>query len=143
MIFSLFCSWLSSASQSFLRRVKEWILRSSLQPRSANSKRSKRKPLLVRQSSAFFSIMPTGIQSHWEKVCDPTLSPLLLNPGLSHIIETRKVLDLRIDLKPSYLLLPKSGFYDGKSELMIVDFGYLQVSEERKTYLRWDTAGKK
>ncbi|XP_021333517.2 intermembrane lipid transfer protein VPS13C isoform X4 [Danio rerio] len=48
--------------------------------------------------------------------------------GLSHIIETRKVLDLRIDLKPSYLLLPKSGFYDGKSELMIVDFGYLQLN---------------
>ncbi|KAL1271436.1 hypothetical protein QQF64_030452, partial [Cirrhinus molitorella] len=48
--------------------------------------------------------------------------------GLSHIIETRKVLDLRIDLKPSYLLLPKSGFYDGKSDLMIVDFGYLQLN---------------
>uniref|UniRef100_A0A8C1KKI0 Vacuolar protein sorting 13 homolog C n=1 Tax=Cyprinus carpio TaxID=7962 RepID=A0A8C1KKI0_CYPCA len=54
--------------------------------------------------------------------------------GLSHIIETRKVLDLRIDLKPSYLLLPKSGFYDGKSDLMIVDFGYLQVREESKTF---------
>ncbi|XP_026072516.1 vacuolar protein sorting-associated protein 13C-like isoform X6 [Carassius auratus] len=48
--------------------------------------------------------------------------------GLSHIIETRKVLDLRIDLKPSYLLLPKSGFHDGKSDLMIVDFGYLQLN---------------
>ncbi|XP_065123827.1 intermembrane lipid transfer protein VPS13C isoform X1 [Paramisgurnus dabryanus] len=48
--------------------------------------------------------------------------------GLSHIIETRKVLDLRIDLKPSYLLLPKSGFYDSKSDLMIVDFGYLQLN---------------
>ncbi|XP_051507279.1 intermembrane lipid transfer protein VPS13C-like isoform X3 [Myxocyprinus asiaticus] len=48
--------------------------------------------------------------------------------GLSHIIETRKVLDLRIDLKPSYLLLPKSGFYDGKSDLMIVDFGNLQLN---------------
>jgi len=39
---------------------------------------------------------------------------------------------LRIDLKPSYLLLPKSGFYDGKSDLMIVDFGYLQVREGSK-----------
>ncbi|KTG37053.1 hypothetical protein cypCar_00003660 [Cyprinus carpio] len=48
--------------------------------------------------------------------------------GLSHIIETRKVLDLRIDLKPSYLLLPKTGFYDSKSDLMIVDFGYLQLN---------------
>ncbi|KAA0723284.1 Vacuolar protein sorting-associated protein 13C [Triplophysa tibetana] len=48
--------------------------------------------------------------------------------GLSHIIETRKVLDLRIDLKPSYLLLPKSGFYDSNSDLMIIDFGYLQLN---------------
>ncbi|KAJ8412901.1 hypothetical protein AAFF_G00104830 [Aldrovandia affinis] len=48
--------------------------------------------------------------------------------GLSHIIETRKILDLRIDLKPSYLLIPKTGFYDGKSDLMILDFGSLQLN---------------
>ncbi|XP_035272648.1 vacuolar protein sorting-associated protein 13C isoform X5 [Anguilla anguilla] len=48
--------------------------------------------------------------------------------GLSHIIETRKILDLRIDLKPSYLLLPKTGFYDKKSDLMILDFGSLQLN---------------
>uniref|UniRef100_A0A3Q1E938 Chorein N-terminal domain-containing protein n=1 Tax=Acanthochromis polyacanthus TaxID=80966 RepID=A0A3Q1E938_9TELE len=46
--------------------------------------------------------------------------------GLSHIIETRKVLDLRIDLKPSYLLVPKSGFYSDSSDLIIVDFGSFQ-----------------
>ncbi len=39
------------------------------------------------------------------------------------------MLDLRIDLKPSYLLLPKSGFYDSNSDLMIIDFGYLKVRE--------------
>lgn len=48
--------------------------------------------------------------------------------GLSHIIETRKVLDLQIDLKPSYLLIPKSGFYSNTSDLIIVDFGSLQVT---------------
>lgn len=48
--------------------------------------------------------------------------------GLSRIIETRKVLDLRIDLKPSYLLIPKSGFYSNTSDLIIVDFGSLQVT---------------
>ncbi|KAL4641944.1 vacuolar protein sorting-associated protein 13C isoform X1 [Arapaima gigas] len=48
--------------------------------------------------------------------------------GLSHIIETRKILDLRIDLKPSYLLVPKSGFYDEKSDVMILDFGSLQLN---------------
>ncbi|KAM3625353.1 uncharacterized protein V6R79_010760 [Siganus canaliculatus] len=47
--------------------------------------------------------------------------------GLSHMIETRKVLDLRIDLKPSYLLVPKSGFYSSTSDLIIVDFGSLQL----------------
>ncbi|XP_075873846.1 intermembrane lipid transfer protein VPS13C isoform X3 [Nelusetta ayraudi] len=48
--------------------------------------------------------------------------------GLSHMIETRKVLDLRIDLKPSYLLIPKSGFYSNTSDLIIVDFGSLQLN---------------
>ncbi|MED6232098.1 hypothetical protein ATANTOWER_021188, partial [Ataeniobius toweri] len=47
--------------------------------------------------------------------------------GLSHVIETRKVLDLKIDLKPSYLLIPKSGFYSSTSDLMIVDFGSFQL----------------
>ncbi|XP_032413240.1 vacuolar protein sorting-associated protein 13C isoform X6 [Xiphophorus hellerii] len=47
--------------------------------------------------------------------------------GLSHIIETRKVLDLKIDLKPSYLIVPKSGFYSSESDLLIVDFGSFQL----------------
>lgn len=57
------------------------------------------------------------------------LSSLILAfTGLSHIIKTRKVLDLRIDLRPSYFLLPKSGFYSQASQLIIVDFGSFQVS---------------
>ncbi|MGH0128136.1 UNVERIFIED_CONTAM: hypothetical protein FKN15_033577 [Acipenser sinensis] len=48
--------------------------------------------------------------------------------GLSHIIETRKVLDLQVNLKPSYLLVPQTGFYDGKSNLVILDFGSLQLN---------------
>ncbi|KAM6942753.1 intermembrane lipid transfer protein VPS13C [Xenentodon cancila] len=55
--------------------------------------------------------------------------------GLSHIIETRKVLDLGIDLKPSYLLIPMSGFYSNSSDLIIVDFGSLQLhSVEQSTF---------
>lgn len=53
---------------------------------------------------------------------------VLIFTGLSHIIENRKVLDLRIDLKPSYLLIPRAGFHSKKSDLIIVDFGSLQVS---------------
>eukprot|EP00062_Callorhinchus_milii_P002445 gi/632938634/ref/XP_007905785.1/ PREDICTED: vacuolar protein sorting-associated protein 13C [Callorhinchus milii] len=48
--------------------------------------------------------------------------------GLSHIIETRKVLDVRINLKPSYLVVPQTGFYSGKSNLLILDFGSFQLN---------------
>uniref|UniRef100_A0A8C3T172 Vacuolar protein sorting 13 homolog C n=1 Tax=Chelydra serpentina TaxID=8475 RepID=A0A8C3T172_CHESE len=47
--------------------------------------------------------------------------------GLTHIIETRKVLDLRINLKPSYLVVPKTGFHNDMSDLLILDFGTFQV----------------
>ncbi|XP_056600170.1 intermembrane lipid transfer protein VPS13C isoform X4 [Triplophysa dalaica] len=67
-------------------------------------------------------VITSATLSKLEEIKEKTAS------GLSHIIETRKVLDLRIDLKPSYLLLPKSGFYDSNSDLMIIDFGYLQLN---------------
>ncbi|XP_004421707.1 PREDICTED: vacuolar protein sorting-associated protein 13C isoform X2 [Ceratotherium simum simum] len=47
--------------------------------------------------------------------------------GLTHIIETRKVLDLRINLKPSYLIIPQTGFHHRKSDLLILDFGTFQL----------------
>uniref|UniRef100_UPI0037E99E70 intermembrane lipid transfer protein VPS13C n=1 Tax=Semicossyphus pulcher TaxID=241346 RepID=UPI0037E99E70 len=55
--------------------------------------------------------------------------------GLSHMIETRKIMDLRIDLKPSYLLVPKSGFYSNTSDLIIVDFGSLQFNSVEQSGL--------
>nr|XP_060611950.1 intermembrane lipid transfer protein VPS13C [Anolis sagrei ordinatus] len=48
--------------------------------------------------------------------------------GLTHIIETRKVLDLRINLKPSYLLVPQTGFHYDTSNLLILDFGAFQLN---------------
>uniref|UniRef100_A0A8D0H4F6 Vacuolar protein sorting 13 homolog C n=1 Tax=Sphenodon punctatus TaxID=8508 RepID=A0A8D0H4F6_SPHPU len=48
--------------------------------------------------------------------------------GLTHIIETRKVLDLRIHLKPSYLVVPWTGFHHEKSDLLILDFGTFQLN---------------
>nr|XP_056721786.1 intermembrane lipid transfer protein VPS13C [Euleptes europaea] len=48
--------------------------------------------------------------------------------GLTHIIETRKVLDLRINLKPSYLVVPKTGFHHEKSDFLILDFGTFQLN---------------
>ncbi|OWK58884.1 intermembrane lipid transfer protein VPS13C isoform X1 [Lonchura striata] len=48
--------------------------------------------------------------------------------GLAHIIETRKVLDLKINLKPSYLVVPQTGFYHENSDLLILDFGTFQLN---------------
>ncbi|XP_061856365.1 intermembrane lipid transfer protein VPS13C isoform X2 [Colius striatus] len=48
--------------------------------------------------------------------------------GLAHIIEMRKVLDLKINLKPSYLVVPQTGFYHEKSNLLILDFGTFQLN---------------
>uniref|UniRef100_A0A8C4PJ18 Vacuolar protein sorting 13 homolog C n=1 Tax=Equus asinus asinus TaxID=83772 RepID=A0A8C4PJ18_EQUAS len=50
--------------------------------------------------------------------------------GLTHIIETRKVLDLRINLKPSYLIVPQTGFHHKKSNLLILDFGTFQLNSK-------------
>ncbi|NXP40517.1 VP13C protein, partial [Leiothrix lutea] len=48
--------------------------------------------------------------------------------GLVHIIEMRKVLDLKINLKPSYLVIPQTGFYHENSDLLILDFGTFQLN---------------
>ncbi|XP_032336935.1 vacuolar protein sorting-associated protein 13C isoform X2 [Camelus ferus] len=50
--------------------------------------------------------------------------------GLTHIIETRKVLDLRINLKPSYLIVPQTGFHHEKSDLIILDFGTFRLNSK-------------
>ncbi|XP_028627194.1 vacuolar protein sorting-associated protein 13C [Grammomys surdaster] len=52
--------------------------------------------------------------------------------GLTHIIETRKVLDLRINLKPSYLIIPQTGFHHEKSNLLILDFGTFQLNSKEQ-----------
>ncbi|XP_068584903.1 intermembrane lipid transfer protein VPS13C isoform X2 [Cebidichthys violaceus] len=67
-------------------------------------------------------VLTSATLSKLEEIKDKTAT------GLSHIIETRKVLDLRIDLKPSYLLIPKAGFYSSTTDLIIVDFGSLQLN---------------
>uniref|UniRef100_A0A8C3VAB0 Vacuolar protein sorting 13 homolog C n=1 Tax=Catharus ustulatus TaxID=91951 RepID=A0A8C3VAB0_CATUS len=48
--------------------------------------------------------------------------------GLVHIIEMRKVLDLKINLKPSYLVVPQTGIYHENSDLLILDFGTFQLN---------------
>ncbi|XP_062927043.1 intermembrane lipid transfer protein VPS13C isoform X1 [Mobula hypostoma] len=60
--------------------------------------------------------------------------------GLSYIIETHKTFDIQINLKPSYLVVPQTGFYSLSSSLLIVDFGNLQFNsadqnDEKTAYL--------
>lgn len=64
-----------------------------------------------------------GEGAHLSSILFPVL-------GLMHIIETRKVLDLRINLKPSYLLIPQTGFHHEKSNLLILDLGTFQVGHD-------------
>lgn len=44
-----------------------------------------------------------------------------------YIIETQKVLDLKINLMASYVIVPENGFYDPKHNLAILDLGHFQV----------------
>ncbi|CAJ1049975.1 vacuolar protein sorting-associated protein 13C isoform X3 [Xyrichtys novacula] len=86
--------------------------------------------LTVNSLAEFFK---TGKGVDLEVLTSATLSKLeefkeKTATGLSHIIETRKILDLRIDLKPSYLLVPRSGFYSNTSDLIFVDFGSFQLN---------------
>ncbi|XP_040904460.1 vacuolar protein sorting-associated protein 13C isoform X1 [Toxotes jaculatrix] len=93
--------------------------------------------LTVNSIAEFFQ---TGKGVDLEVLTSATLSKLeeikeKTATGLSHIIETRKVLDLRIDLKPSYMLVPRSGFYSDMSDLIIIDFGSLQLNSVEQSSL--------
>lgn len=47
--------------------------------------------------------------------------------GLLYIIETQKVLDLKINLMASYIIVPQKGFYDHTSNLLLLDLGSFKV----------------
>uniref|UniRef100_A0A8B9KTF7 Vacuolar protein sorting 13 homolog A n=1 Tax=Astyanax mexicanus TaxID=7994 RepID=A0A8B9KTF7_ASTMX len=49
--------------------------------------------------------------------------------GLMYIIETQKVLDLKINLMASYVIVPQMGFYDPSHNLAILDLGHFQVNK--------------
>nr|XP_046254686.1 vacuolar protein sorting-associated protein 13C isoform X2 [Scatophagus argus] len=93
--------------------------------------------LTVNSLAEFFK---TGKGVDLEVLTSATLSKLeeikeKTATGLSHIIETRKVLDLRINLKPSYLLVPECGFFSSTADLIIVDFGSLQLNSVEQSGL--------
>uniref|UniRef100_A0ABK0LY18 Vacuolar protein sorting 13 homolog A n=1 Tax=Rattus norvegicus TaxID=10116 RepID=A0ABK0LY18_RAT len=55
--------------------------------------------------------------------------------GLLYIIETQKVLDLRINVKASYVIVPQYGNFSPTSNLLLLDLGHLKVTSKRRSGL--------
>ncbi|KAK3565709.1 hypothetical protein QTP86_014177 [Hemibagrus guttatus] len=62
--------------------------------------------------------------------------------GLMYIIETQKVLDLKINLMASYVIVPQMGYYDPKHNLIILDLGHFQMSSQSRANLPQLSVGK-
>uniref|UniRef100_A0A8D2LMG4 Vacuolar protein sorting 13 homolog C n=1 Tax=Varanus komodoensis TaxID=61221 RepID=A0A8D2LMG4_VARKO len=99
----------------------------------------------ARTINALVEFFQTNRGMDLERLTTATLSKLeeikeRTATGLTHIIETRKVLDLRINLKPSYLLVPQTGFCYDKSNLLILDFGTFQLNSVHQGNLHSSSA---
>ncbi|XP_042636651.1 vacuolar protein sorting-associated protein 13A [Orycteropus afer afer] len=55
--------------------------------------------------------------------------------GLLYIIETQKVLDLKINLKASYIIVPQDGIFSSASNLLLLDLGHLKVTSKNRLEL--------
>ncbi|XP_060894887.1 vacuolar protein sorting-associated protein 13A isoform X2 [Labrus mixtus] len=55
--------------------------------------------------------------------------------GLMYVIETQKVLDLKVNLMASYVIIPQTGFYNGTQNIMLLDLGHFQMSSQSKKHL--------
>ncbi|XP_004383340.1 intermembrane lipid transfer protein VPS13A isoform X1 [Trichechus manatus latirostris] len=55
--------------------------------------------------------------------------------GLLYIIETQKVLDLKINLKASYIIIPQDGIFSPASNLLLLDLGHLKVTSKSRSEL--------
>ncbi|XP_053322855.1 intermembrane lipid transfer protein VPS13A isoform X2 [Spea bombifrons] len=69
---------------------------------------------------------------HLEQLTSATLTKLeefrdKTSTGLLYVIETQKVLDLKINLMASYILVPQNGIYEPQSNLIILDLGSLKM----------------
>uniref|UniRef100_A0A8C6Q3J4 Vacuolar protein sorting 13 homolog A n=1 Tax=Nothobranchius furzeri TaxID=105023 RepID=A0A8C6Q3J4_NOTFU len=47
--------------------------------------------------------------------------------GLLYVIETQKVLDLKLNLMASYIIIPQRGFYNGTQNILLLDLGHFKV----------------
>ncbi|XDV48401.1 hypothetical protein PO909_017816 [Leuciscus waleckii] len=93
--------------------------------------------MTVNSMSAFF-MPPKDLQL--DELTNATLMKLELfrdktSTGLMYIIETQKVLDLKINFMASYVIVPENGFYDSKHNLAILDLGHFQMSSQSRADL--------
>ncbi|XP_053558459.1 intermembrane lipid transfer protein VPS13A isoform X2 [Bombina bombina] len=77
---------------------------------------------------------------HLEQLTSATLSKLeefrdKTSTGLLYIIETQKILDLKINLMASYILVPQNGFYESSSNLLILDLGSFKMASKNRSHL--------
>ncbi|XP_069379782.1 intermembrane lipid transfer protein VPS13A isoform X2 [Paralichthys olivaceus] len=55
--------------------------------------------------------------------------------GLMYVIETQKILDLKVNLMASYVIIPQTGFYNGTQNIMLLDLGHFQMSSKSRKHL--------
>ncbi|XP_026058511.1 vacuolar protein sorting-associated protein 13A isoform X2 [Carassius auratus] len=99
--------------------------------------------MTVNSMSAFF-MPPKDLQL--DELTNATLMKLeqfrdKTSTGLMYVIETQKVLDLKINLMASYVIVPENGFYDPKHNLAILDLGHFQMSSQSRADLPQLSAG--
>uniref|UniRef100_A0A8C3GZF6 Vacuolar protein sorting 13 homolog A n=1 Tax=Corvus moneduloides TaxID=1196302 RepID=A0A8C3GZF6_CORMO len=77
---------------------------------------------------------------HLEQLTSATLMKLeefreKTSTGLLYVIETQKVLDLKINLMASYIIVPQKGFYDHTSNLLLLDLGSFKMTSKSRSDL--------
>ncbi|KAM6329243.1 intermembrane lipid transfer protein VPS13A isoform 1-T1 [Alca torda] len=77
---------------------------------------------------------------HLEQLTSATLMKLeefreKTSTGLLYVIETQKVLDLKINLMASYIIVPQKGFYECTSNLLLLDLGSLKMKSKSRSDL--------
>ncbi|CAG5923536.1 unnamed protein product [Menidia menidia] len=93
--------------------------------------------ITVNSMSAFF-MPPDDLQL--DELTNATLMKLeqfrdRTATGLMYVIETQKVLDLKVNLMASYVIIPQSGFYDGTQNILLLDLGHFKMSSQSRKNL--------
>ncbi|KAM6944423.1 intermembrane lipid transfer protein VPS13A isoform 1-T1 [Lycodopsis pacificus] len=93
--------------------------------------------ITVNSMSAFF-LPPDDLQL--DELTNATLMKLeqfrdRTATGLMYVIETQKVLDLKVNLMASYVIIPQTGFFDGTQNILLLDLGHFKMSSQSKKHL--------